>query len=277
MRPVHLPASLAELWPLMTANPAAALMAGGTDLLVRLRGGLNDPAAIIGLERIAELRAIERREGWLRLGACATHQELIDHPLVAEAAPLLGQALLDLGSPPIRHMGTLGGNLVTASPAGDCLPPLFALEAEVELVSAAGRRRLPIAGFIAGPGRVALKPGEIVASVWLPPDPGFGLLRWRKVGLRRTLAIAVCSLAAALRLDSVGRVAEARLAWGSVAPAVVRPRAVEAMLRGHRPNEELLRQAGRALQAHINPIDDLRASAGYRRQVAANLLLTLLD
>ncbi|MFZ5587095.1 MAG: FAD binding domain-containing protein [Thermodesulfobacteriota bacterium] len=277
MRPVRLPASLDELWPLMAAQPGAALMAGGTDLLVRMRRGLADPEAIIGLERVAELKTIARREGWLRLGACATHQELIDHPLVAEHAPLLRQALLGLGSPPIRHMGSLGGNIVTASPAGDSLPPLFALAAEVELAWAGGDRRLPVAEFVTGPGRSALRPGEIVAAVWLPPSPGWQVQRWRKVGLRRALAIAVCSLAATVRLEADGRVAEARLAWGSVAPCVVRPHAVEAMLVGHRLDEARLREAGRALQAHISPIDDLRASAAYRRQVAANLLLALLD
>ncbi len=272
MRPVRLPKALPELWEALDQQPGATLMAGGTDLLVRLRAGLCDPPALIGLERLAELRGVRAEADWLRLGAASTLQELIDDPRVTAELPLLRLALLELGSPPIRHMASLGGNLVTASPAGDSLPPLYAYEAEVELLSAAGGRRLPLERFIVGPGQTALVPGEVLAAVWVRRGQAFDLIHHRKVGLRRALAIAVCGFCAGLRRDAAGRVREARLAWGSVAPRVVRPRAVEQMLVGQALEPELLRAAGQALQEHISPIDDLRASAAYRRQVAANLL-----
>lgn len=272
MRPVLLPFALPELWEALERHPGAALMAGGTDLLVRLRAGLGDPPALVGLERLEELRGVRAEADWLRLGAASTHQELIDDPRVAAELPLLRLALLELGSPPIRHMASLGGNLVTASPAGDSLPPLYIYQAEVELLSAAGGRRLPLDQFITGPGQTALGAGEVLAAVWARRGQTFDRIHHRKVGLRRALAIAVCGFCAGLRLDAAGRVCEARLAWGSLAPRVVRPRAVEQMLAGQALEPELLRAAGQALQEYISPIDDLRASAAYRRQVAANLL-----
>jgi xanthine dehydrogenase FAD-binding subunit len=277
MRPVLLPRALTELWEALDRHPGAALMAGGTDLLVRLRAGLCDPPALIGLERLAGLDGVRAEGGWLRLGAAATHQELIDHPQVAAELPLLRRALLELGSPPIRHMASLGGNLVTASPAGDSLPPLYVYDAEVELLSAGGARRMPLERFIIGPGRTALAPGEVLAAVWVDRGQTFDRIHHRKVGLRRALAIAICGFCAGLRLDAAGRVREARLAWGSLAPSVVRPRTVEQMLLGQALTPEVLRAAGQALQEHISPIDDLRASADYRRQVAANLLQELAE
>ncbi len=277
MRPVLLPRDLAGLWRALEEHPDAAILAGGTDLLVGLRAGHRDPPALVGLERLAELKGARHQKGGLWLGAASTHQELLDDPLVAAELPLLRLALAGLGSPPIRHMGTLGGNIVTASPAGDCLPPLYVHEAEVEIISPAGARRQGLDDFILGPGRVDMRPGEVLAGVLVPLGRRFDHVHQRKVGLRRALAIAVCSFCAGLCLDGAGRVERARLAWGSLAPTVARPREVERLLEGQVLGEDLLIEAGRLLQGHISPIDDLRASAAYRRRVAANLLLGLLD
>ncbi|MFH1035684.1 MAG: xanthine dehydrogenase family protein subunit M [Pseudomonadota bacterium] len=276
MRPVYLPASLEELWPLLERLPGAALLAGGSDLLVRLRQGHLAPPALVGLERIAELGRVHADEpGWVFLGAAATHSLLLEHPLVRQRLPILPQALAVLGSPLIRNQGTLGGNLCTASPAGDTLPPLHALEARVELRSARASRRLAIGDFILGPGRTALKPGEILYGVWVPAGPAWGLWLYEKVGLRQALAIAVVSLAALISLDARGLVTEARLAWGSVGPTVLRlPRAEQALLG--RPLEVAsLQEAAALARQELKPIDDQRASASYRRQVAGNLLLRL--
>lgn len=276
MRPVLLPASLEELWPLMADRPGAALMAGGSDLLVRLRQGLMDPPAIIVLEGLAELGRVHADQpGWLFLGAGATHAALLEHPLVRRHLPLLSQALAVLGSPLVRNQGTLGGNLCTASPAGDTLAPLYALEAQVELRSARASRRLAIGDFILGPGRTALAAGEILYGLWVPLPQEWSIAHFEKVGLRQALAIAVVSLAALVRLDGQGVVQEARLAWGSVGPTVLRVPLAERALLG-RPLEtaSLEAAAGLARQA-VRPIGDLRASAAYRRQVAGNLLLRL--
>lgn len=276
MRPVLLPAGLDELWPLMAAHPGAAFMAGGSDLLVRLRQGLIDPPAIIGLEGIAELgRVHDQAPGWLFLGAGATHAALLEHPLVRLHLPLLAQALAVLGSPLVRNQGTLGGNLTTASPAGDTLAPLYALEAQVELRSATGGRRLAVADFILGPGRTTLQPGEIVYGVWAPLAGAWSMAHFEKVGLRQALAIALVSLAALVRLDGAGLVQEARLAYGSVGPTVLRARQAEQALVGQPLDLASLEAAAALVRQEVSPIDDLRASAHYRRQVAGNLLLRL--
>ncbi|MBI5521582.1 MAG: xanthine dehydrogenase family protein subunit M [Desulfarculus sp.] len=276
MRPVLLPASLEELWPLMRDHPGAAFMAGGSDLLVRLRQGLVDPPAIIGLEGIAELGLVhDEAPGWLFLGAGASHTALLEHSLVQRRLPLLAQALAVLGSPLVRNQGTLGGNLGTASPAGDTLSPLYALEAQVELRSATGSRRLAIADFILGPGRTALQAGEIIYGAWVPLAQDWSLAHFEKVGLRQALAIAVVSLAALISLDDGGVVREARLALGSVGPTVVRPRQAEQALLGRPLDAASLKAAARLVRQEVSPIDDPRASAHYRRQVAGNLLLRL--
>jgi xanthine dehydrogenase FAD-binding subunit len=269
---VHGPASLEALWPLL--ENGARPMAGGTDLLVRCRR--QGPCDVALLEGIPGLDAIGLKEGVVRIGATATHATILDHPLVRQHLPVLTRALHSLGSPLIRNMGTLGGNIVTASPAGDCLPPLVVLDAVVELASRAGTRRMPLAELLVGPGRTALGPGEIVLAVCVPLPPPGCLQHFEKVGRRDALAIAVASLAALIARDGAGRVTEARVAVGSLAPTVVRCREGEAFLLGRRLDRETLPALGRAIGEVISPIDDIRASAAYRRQVAGNLPLRLL-
>jgi len=262
------------------ARPDARILAGGTDLLVRLRSGRETAGALVSLDRLAALRGVseDTRGGLhrvLRIGAATTHAELLAHPLVRARLPILACALENLGSPPIRNMGTLGGNLCTASPAGDCLPPLMVLGAELELASAAGTRRLPLAEFILGPGRTALVHGEVLAAVHVPVPGLDAVQHFEKVGRRSALAVAVVSLAALVRPGRGGKVAEARLAWGSVAPTVWRCAEAEGVLAGRRLSLSALTDAAAVVRRRVRPIDDLRASADYRREVAGNLLLRL--
>ena len=271
IRRVLRPRSLAALWPLLA--DAARPMAGGTDLLVRARG--QDPGDVVLLEGIDGLAAIELAEGFVRLGATATHAALGRHPLVRDRLPVLAQALSCLGSPLVRNMGTIGGNIVTASPAGDCLPPLYVLDAHVELASRHGVRRLPLAELILCPGRTSLAAGEIVTAVLVPLPPPGARHHFEKVGRRDALAIAVASLGAVIATDGDGRVVEARLAVGSLAPTVVRCRQAESFLLGRRLDRETLLGAGERIRAAVSPIDDIRATAAYRRQVAGNLPLRL--
>jgi xanthine dehydrogenase FAD-binding subunit len=262
------------------AEPGARVLAGGTDLLVRLRSHHEPTAILVSLDRVAGLRGIVEESGGelhrtLRLGAACTHAELLAHPLVRARLPVLAQALAELGSPPIRNMGTLGGNLCTASPAGDTLPPLAVLGAQVELISASRTRRLPLDTFITGPGRTALESGEVLAAVHVPLPGADALQHFEKVGRRNALAVAVVSLAALVRTGRGGKVAEARLAWGSVAPTVWRCPEAEAALVGRRLTLTALAEAAALVRARVRPIDDVRASADYRREVAGNLLLRL--
>lgn len=259
-------------------EPGARILAGGTDLLVRLRAQPDAKlATLVSLDRVAALRgvALEKPGTVLRIGAASTHAELLAHPLVRARLPMLAQALATLGSPPIRNMGTLGGNICTASPAGDTLPPLLVLGAELELASASGTRSLPLADFLLGPGRTALQPGEALTAVRVPlPEPA-ALQHFEKVGRRDALAVAVVSLAALVRTGGKGAITSASLAWGSVAPGIWRCPEAEAALVGRKLTLSALNSAARIASSRVQPISDVRASADYRRSVTGNLLLRL--
>ena len=275
-RPVFFPRSLAEIWPLLAAHPAAKILAGGTDLLTWIRQGRANPAALISLDKLESLLGIEVELAGLRIGAATPLATVLAEPMIGSHWPILATALGSLGSPHIRRMGTLGGNIVTASPAGDSLPPLYVLAAEVELCSALGCRTMPIADFILGPGQTALAAGEILTAIRIPrPESGI-IQHFEKVGLRRAMACAVASLAAMIEVSAEGRIQSARLAWGSVGPRVMRLTAVEEGLIGRELSRETLAEFLPMVRDGLRPQTDLRAQAAYRRQVAANLLLRLL-
>jgi xanthine dehydrogenase FAD-binding subunit len=250
-------------------------LAGGTDLLVAVRKGTESPNLLVYVGELPELRVLrEEREG-LEVGAALTHAELLAHP-ATERFPILRSVLRTIGSPAIRAMGTLGGNIVTASPAGDSLVALYLLEARVRLVSEEGERELPIWEFIVGPRKTALRQGELVRSVFLPWLSGEPRSFFRKVGRRRALIIAIASLGALVWVRD-GRVERARLALGSVAPTVIRPKEVEEALVGRPVSPEAWEDLVPRLSAATHPISDLRASADYRRKVAGRLLLALAE
>lgn len=274
---VMLPRTLDECWQILATEPGAALYAGGTDLLVKLRAGQPAPRVLVCIERVDALHGVYETEGGLFVAAATTHTALLAHPTVRTAFPVLTQALSVLGSPPIRNMGTIGGNIVTASPAGDTLPPLYALEADVEVRSRDNTRRIPLRDFVIGPGKVALARDEILTGVLLEKRPQWHVQRYEKVGRRKALACSVVSMAALLQTSADGTVMDARLAWGSVGPTVIRSRMVEEALLGKPLSMEALRAAGALVRQVVQPIDDLRAGAEYRRQVSANLLLRLVD
>jgi xanthine dehydrogenase FAD-binding subunit len=275
MREVLLPASPDELWRCLEDLPQAVVYAGGTDLLVKMYHGLSNPRALICIERIQELRGVSEQGGHIRIGSCTTHAHLIADPLVQAHLSVLGQAVKQLGSPPIRNMGTIGGNICTASPAGDTLPPLYALEAEVEIQSKGNMQRIQIEEFILGPGAVNLQPGEILAAVWIKKPDEYNLHHFEKVGLRNALACSVVNMAALLGFGSDGIVRKASLAWGSVGPTIATCREAEEALTGEKLTPEGLREAAAIVRKTVNPITDVRADAEYRRTVAGNLLLRL--
>ena len=272
------PDSIDDVLALIDRHPDARLIAGGTDLLVRLR---REPsvAPLISLDRVAVLQGIEDVDedgGMLAIGATTRIAELARSPVLAAGAPLLQRAALSFGAPAIRNMATIGGNLCTASPAGDCLPPLYALGAQVELISLAGCRRLPIGDFILGPGRTALARGEIITRVLLPARDPFAWQTYEKVGRRQSLAISVVSFAGLLRLGDDQRVAAAHFAWGAVGPTVVTAPEIADWLVGKQLDQALIDEAARRARSAVKPIDDLRAGAAYRRMLAGNLLRRFL-
>jgi CO/xanthine dehydrogenase FAD-binding subunit len=242
------PRTLEEALRLKAGRPDARPLAGGTDLLVELNFDRARPEAILNLEEVAELRGWSRENGVVRLGARLTYTEAMA-PELAELLPALAEASRTVGSPQIRNRGTIGGNLGTASPAGDSLPPLLVGRAEVEVASVRGERRLPLEEFLVGPKRNALAEDELVLGVRVQPTSGGET--FLKVGPRNAMVIAVCSLAVAVD----GEAGELRAAYGSAGPV---PALVVTPLeeRDHFP--QLVSEA-------CSPIDDVRGTAVYRR------------
>ncbi len=271
---VLLPENLEALWEILAAEPEASLYAGGTDLLVKLRAGVISPAALICLERIRELQGIRENRDEVVIGPGTTLTAILENRIVADHFPVLRKAVALLGSPPIRHMGTLGGNICTASPAGDTLPPLYLHRAHIDVWSKKERRQVEIRDFILGPGKTALHPGEIVGGIRLEKRP-YDMGHFEKIGQRKALAISIASLGALVRLNSTGRIEEIRMAWGSVGPTIVASPAAEEKLIGQDLSVNALCAVMPLVMKATQPIDDIRAGAEYRRRVAANLLLRL--
>lgn len=270
MKPEYLaPPTLEEAVQRLCADPQAAIIAGGTDLIPELRLGKRRPPLLVDLRRLP-LDGIEAVEGRLRLGAGLTHARLCAAPQVQRCLPMLAAACAEIGGPPVRSRATLGGNLCTASPAADTIPPLLAYDAEVELFGPAGARRLPLEQFLLGPRRTALEVGEILTAVSVPLPPERSAGRFIKLGKRNAMAIAVVSVAARLDLDDRGAVRAARVALGSVAPTPIRA-AAEAALVGGRPSPDLFVSAGALAAQSAAPISDVRAAADYRRRMVAVL------
>ena len=243
-------------------------LAGGTDILVRAKDGLQSRAALLDLTAVPELKGIEERAGHLWIGAGTTHTELVGSALAARYAPALPQACAVIGGPQIRNRGTLGGNLGNASPAADTVPALFAADAVVELVSVSDRRELPIEKFFTGPGRSVLAPDELILGVRVPRREGVRAA-FLRLGQRRAQAISKVSVAVAMTFRD-GRPDWVRVALGAVAPTVIRAPRAEAALRagGH----EGLRLAREAVRGEVRPIDDLRSTRAYRTEMAGLLL-----
>jgi CO/xanthine dehydrogenase FAD-binding subunit len=242
------PRSLSEALALKAQRPEAVPIEGGTDVMVELNFDRHRPAALLNLNEVPELKGWAREDGALRLGAALTYTEAMLEPL-ADLLPALAEASRTVGSPQIRNRGTIGGNLGTASPAGDALPPLLAEEAEVELASVRGARRLPLAEFLVGPKRNALAEDELVVAVYVRPSGQEQT--FMKVGPRNAMVIAVCSLALVADRER----GELRAAYGSAGP-------VPALVRA--PLAESADFADRVAEA-ASPIDDVRGTAAYRR------------
>jgi CO/xanthine dehydrogenase FAD-binding subunit len=273
---LHSPSDLAELTRLLQET-GGSILAGGTDLLPRVRRGRVRPASLVDAGRLRELRFVRQDGLDLCLGALSTHADLAAAPLVRRHAPALAEACASVGCPQTRNRGTLGGNLANASPAADSLPPLLVLEAAVELHGPGGARSVSLPELLVGPGRTSLRPAELIRAVRLPAPAGGCGQAFQKLGRRSGMAIAVASVAALLAVDDRGTILTARLALGSLAPTARRSPAAEAVLLGARAGEAAFRRAAAAAQADAAPIDDVRASAAHRRQALEVLVRRALE
>jgi carbon-monoxide dehydrogenase medium subunit len=253
------------------------VLAGGTDLLVRMKEGAVRPDAVLDIGRLEELRGIRLEDRSILIGPLTTHEEIDGSELIRRHAQALAQGAAQVGSPQIRHRATIGGNLVNASPAADTVPPLFVHQAEVQVSSVAGNRWLAVEDFFTGPGATVLAPGELVTGLRLPlTDDDRMESRYEKFGTRNALSVAVASVAAASAREPDGRLNWIRIALGSVSPMVLRAGEAERLLTGEVPGEELATRAAGEAAGCCCPIDDVRGSAWYRRQLVAALLIRIL-
>ena len=269
---IEVPARLSDAYALLAAGPLVPI-AGGTDIMVRITGEIGPvPERMIDLSRLQELEGISLEEGSLVLGARATYTEIRRSALCLEHAPALVEAAATIGAAQIQNRGTLGGNIANASPAGDTLPVLLAMDAAIELGSHRGERLVPAAEFFPAYRQTALAPDELILRVRIPLRGGRET-RFRKVGTRRAQAISKVVMAVSWRSHgpSAGW-SDVRVALGSVAATPIRVAATEAALEGARPSPETADTAAEALAAELEPIDDVRSTAGYRRMVAARIL-----
>jgi CO/xanthine dehydrogenase FAD-binding subunit len=273
LTPQRLDGALAAL----AGDPSITVVAGGTDLMVDVNAGRRRPGALLSLRHVDELRTWRREGDQLVIGAGVTYAQLMA-PELAALAPGLAQAARTVGSPQIRNTGTLGGNLGTASPAGDTLPVLAALDAVVELADAGGRRSLPLDRFLTGPKTNALRPGELVVAVRIPVVAG--PQEFLKIGVRNAMVIAVASCA--LVVDWPRR--QVACAFGSVGPRPMRDERAEGWLAGEidwdrrRPRSASAPERfGRWMARTVAPIDDHRAPAAYRRDATAVLARRALE
>lgn len=276
MRPrfaYHRPATVEEACRILTAEPRAAVLAGGTDLMVHLcqawRG--KRPPAVVNIKRIPGLAAIEVTDRAIRLGALASLTTLMEHPVIAGEYPVLPITARYMGSPAIRNLATVGGNLCNASPAADLAPVLLALDAEAGIAGPGGERRLPLEAFFRGPGQTVLEPGELL--VWLefprrrPPWP----ITYERLDVRRAMDIAIAGAALSIWPDG-SRVREARVALCAVAPAPLRVRDAETVLVSEGLTDAAIARAAELAMAAAQPISDVRATAEYRREMVGALV-----
>jgi len=271
---VAVPRSLREALELLAEAPGWRPLAGGTDLMVPFAAGRLGDTRFLSLQRLDELRGQAVTAGAITFGALATFTDLLRDPAVGRHLPNLVRSARATGAVAIQNRATLGGNLANASPAADTPPALLAYGAEVELCSLRGARWLPYADFHTGYKRTALAADELLTRVRVPlPGPGFHF--YRKVGTRAAQAVSKVCLAAFARVED-GFVREFRVGLGSVAPIPLRALQAEAAVLGQ-PVAALPRRAAReALMADLSPIDDIRSTAHYRREVAGNVLTQAL-
>lgn len=251
---------------------AVKVLAGGTDVLVQIRGGAIRPPFLLDISQVAELRSLEFGASEVSIGAGVTLSELVESKEIKSEVPSLWAAAKEVGAEQIRNRATIGGNLANGSPAADLTPPLVSLEAELVLQGPEGLRRIAVVDLVEGPGKINLGRSEFIHSVHIPRLCGRQGDVFIKVGKRKALAISVASVAVSVCLSEDNRRFESvRLAFGSVAPRVVRAFGCEEMLRGQEIESKGIELALNDLDKEISPIDDLRATARYRQMVCKRI------
>ena len=254
-------------------NAAIRPLGGGTDMLVDIRAQRAQPDVLVALHNVNELRGVARENGHVRVGASTTIAEFLKNPLLTQYTAL-AQAASVFANPMIRNAGTVAGNIGSASPAGDMLPPLLALDAQIELVSKNGTRTMLLNEFFLGPRKTARNADELIASLKIPAPSGTSA--FYKLGLRQADAISLVSVAVWMQRDG-DTIRDVRIALGAVAPRPLRAARAEAVLRGQICNETNLKESARVAAEECSPIDDLRASASYRKRMVNVYVRRMLE
>jgi len=249
-------------------------LCGGTDTIVRLKEGLVKEDVIVDLSRVVELSFVREASGVVQVGAGTRHADVAASPVLMQRGRALALAASRVGGPQIRNMGTIGGNVANASPAGDTIPALIVLDAVVTIASRAGTREVPVIDFFTGPGRSVLAPEELVTEFHFRATGPDELTGFGKLGSRQAMTISTANMAFYFRMGKDRCIAEARIAFGSVAPTVVRAQKTEELFCQLPPvlSWDAIRGAAQMAWKEVAPIDDLRATAVYRKEAAVGLL-----
>jgi CO/xanthine dehydrogenase FAD-binding subunit len=271
------PKSVAEATDFLAGHPRARMIAGGTDLIVKQRNGmLPGLTHLVDLNRLP-LKYIEFSGGHCRIGSLCTMTQIVEHPELGRKFPTLTKAAVQVGALQIRNQATIGGNTANASPAGDTIPALLSLAADIVLTGPNGTRTLALENFFTGPGKTVMETGELIEAFLLPDRTTIG--SFRKLGERRAHAISKVSLALAIVRPGPEGIPIVRIAMGAVAPTVIRCRRAETLLEGAKcfPEAALIQQAQDLVSDDARPIDDIRSTAAYRKQMAGVLFKRCLE
>ncbi len=261
------PQSVQEACALLVQyGDSARVLAGGSDLLVKMKDGLMQPAYLVSLKNLDSLKAIRYETGTgVIIGARSTHNEVMNNRLLQEKYRSVCEAAHSMAADQIRNIGTIGGNLVNAVPSADLPPILIALDARARIVGTSRERTISLEDFFLGPGKTVLEKGEILAEIIIPDQPTTGS-NYIKFGLRRAGALAVAGVASSVTVSD-GTCRDVRVVLGAVAPTPMRARQAENVLRGKKISQELIDEAGRIAGAESKPINDIRGSIEYRRNL----------
>jgi carbon-monoxide dehydrogenase medium subunit len=273
----HGPGCLEDASSILASHPESAkILAGGTDLLIQLSTNNGEGIHVVSLKNIDELKGIRKaQDGSVFIGAMATHAEVARSPLVIELFPALAQASAVVGSPSIRNMATIGGNICNSSPSAETAPPLLIYEAKVVVWSPTGERILAVGEFFTGPSKNILKTGELLKGIILKPEKGLRSA-YEKLGIRKAMEIAIVNVGVSMVLKKDKSCSEPRIALGAVAPTPIRAKKAEKILRNQKLTPELVKKAALSAAGESRPISDIRASAEYRKKMVAFLVEKLL-
>lgn len=276
MTQVNAPKNLQEAFELLSIENPPQPIAGGTDVMVARKDNPARFPALLVLDNLRELSGIHKEDSRIRIGSRTTHAEIEKSEILQAYAPVLSSAASEIGSVQIRNRGTIGGNIINASPAGDLIAPLIALNATVELQSTKEKRQVSLRDFFRAPGKTVRLPQELLIAVHFALPDARERGAFMKIGPRKAVACSKVMIAVQALVDR-GTLDWIRIAIGAVAPTVIRARQTEFLLSGKALTPELISEAGETIRAEISPITDIRSTADYRRHVTGVLLERALE